>query len=377
MSDLSPPPLAEDVFHFDGFRSPRYTQVPDEAFDVLMARLTPAEFKVMMYIIRRTFGFHKPSDAISLRQIVSGVRTRDGRALDYGTGLSKAGAIKAIQGLVGKGVLLTERQSRGGHRFDATVYRLPIVDAPQDMPVHSVDSDPRRKAVHSVDSPSQPSEQPSVHPVDSQVTVGDSESEKQQHQPPVAAVASGESPTSKDLLRRIALFGIDSETASNLLAAHGESRLAHVLDSLTSRRAEGWQPRTTCAAWIVACLRHGYDLGSASPAPIPLVDREEAPPSLEPEEPHWYLPPGVSAEETALWQAVLAVLRAEGQWTAILAACFLRRDDDGGFTLLVPRQELLPTVADREEAILQALTAVVGTSVDLRLAHLDLTAETP
>ncbi len=377
MSDLGPPPLPEDAFHFDGFRSPRYTQVPDEAFDVLMARLTPAEFKVMMYIIRRTFGFHKPSDAISLRQIVSGVRTRDGRALDYGTGLSKAGALKAIQGLVAKGVLLTERQSRGGHRFDATVYRLRIVDRAEGGPVHSVDSPKPVPPVHPVDSPSQPSVQPPVHPVDSQVTVGDSESEKQQHQQAPAAVNSSESPTTKDLLHRLAGFGLNPETATGLLTAYGESRVAQALDWLLSRRAEGWRPRTTFAAWIVACLRDGYDLGSEK-APIAApASREEAPPSLEEDPPGWYLPPGVSPEEATLWQSVLAGLRAHGRWTPILSACFLRRDPDGGFTLLVPRTEFLPAVADREEAIIEALSSAVGATADLRLDHLDRPAESP
>ena len=377
MPDLSDVRLPDEVFHFDGFRSPRYTQVPDEAFDVLMARLTPAEFKVMMYIIRRTFGFHKPSDAISLSQIVSGVHTRDGRALDHGTGLSKAGAIKAIQGLVSKGVLLTERQPRGGHRFDATVYRLRLLDAPEQTPVHSVDSVAPPKAVHSVDSHSQPSVQPPVQPVDSQVTVGDSESEKQQHQPPVAAVDSEESPTTKDLLHRLTLLAVDTEAGANLLSTHGEARVCEALDCLTSRRAEGWEPRISCAAWIVACLRDGYDLGPPKPSPTEPNARVDAPPSLEPEEPHWYQPPGVSADDTDLWQSVLGALRAEGQWTAILAACFLRRDVDGGFTLLVPRQELLPIVVDREEAILHALTLVLGTPAELRLAHLDPATETP
>ena len=57
---------AQDVFHFQGFRSPRYTQVPDEVFDELMPRLSGAELKVLLYIIRRTFGFKKERDNISL-----------------------------------------------------------------------------------------------------------------------------------------------------------------------------------------------------------------------------------------------------------------------------------------------------------------------
>ena len=41
---------------FEGFSSPNYTQVPDELFDILMPSLTDAELRVLLYIIRRTFG---------------------------------------------------------------------------------------------------------------------------------------------------------------------------------------------------------------------------------------------------------------------------------------------------------------------------------
>ena len=51
---------------FQGFSAPNYTQVPDELFDDLMTDLSGAELKVLLYIIRRTFGFKKTEDTISL-----------------------------------------------------------------------------------------------------------------------------------------------------------------------------------------------------------------------------------------------------------------------------------------------------------------------
>jgi hypothetical protein len=48
---------------FEGFSRPNYTQVPDELFDVLMPDLTEAELRVLLYIIRRTFGFKKDSES--------------------------------------------------------------------------------------------------------------------------------------------------------------------------------------------------------------------------------------------------------------------------------------------------------------------------
>jgi hypothetical protein len=165
-------------YRFRGFRSPRYTQVPDEAFDELMAVLTPAEFKVMMYVIRRTFGFKKDCDAISLSQIVHGVRTTDGRVLDTGTGLSKSGAVKAIKGLLAKEVIIAIRRTSPMHGHEATVYQLHFADGQSFFPAPH---DPRRDPlVHSVDKGGlstqktracAPSRQALVHSPDKQETV--------------------------------------------------------------------------------------------------------------------------------------------------------------------------------------------------------------
>ena len=61
---------------FQGFSAPNYTQVPDELFDDLMTDLSGAELKVLLYIIRRTFGFKKTEDTISLSQMLNGITTK-------------------------------------------------------------------------------------------------------------------------------------------------------------------------------------------------------------------------------------------------------------------------------------------------------------
>jgi hypothetical protein len=86
-------------FHFAGFSSPNSTSVPDDFFDVLAPNLSEAELRVLIYIIRRTFGFKKESDSISLKQMVDGITTRDGRVLNQGTGMSKVGVTKGVKGL--------------------------------------------------------------------------------------------------------------------------------------------------------------------------------------------------------------------------------------------------------------------------------------
>jgi hypothetical protein len=74
---------------FEGFGNPNYTPVPDVVFDELAYQLTDIEFRVLLYIVRRTFGFKKTSDDISLKQLVEGIRTKEGHVLDRGAAVSK------------------------------------------------------------------------------------------------------------------------------------------------------------------------------------------------------------------------------------------------------------------------------------------------
>jgi len=94
---------------FPGFQFPTTTPVPDEVFDVLMPQLSGAELKVLLYICRRTFGFKKASDSISLSQIAHGIITRAGRVLDGGTGLSKRHVINALKVLEKKNIITVTR----------------------------------------------------------------------------------------------------------------------------------------------------------------------------------------------------------------------------------------------------------------------------
>ena len=99
--------------------SPRYTQVPDEVFDEVMPHLSGAELKVLLYVIRRTFGFKKDADNISLAQICKGIRTREGEVLDHGTGLSLSSVQIAIKGLIDKHCVISKRnrsKERGTNR---------------------------------------------------------------------------------------------------------------------------------------------------------------------------------------------------------------------------------------------------------------------
>lgn len=109
---------------FPGFSSPRFTQVPDEIMDTLMPDLSEAELKVLLYIVRRTFGFGKDADAISLNQMIDGIQTRDGRTLDRGTGLSRSSVRRGVAGLEEKGIITVSKIRSAEGDYESNVYRL-------------------------------------------------------------------------------------------------------------------------------------------------------------------------------------------------------------------------------------------------------------
>lgn len=123
---LNPP--ESEPFQFVGFSSPNTTAVPDEFFDLIAPNLSEAELRVALYIIRRTFGFKKRSDDISLKQLVEGIQTKDGRILDRGAGVAKSTAWRGVKGLVTKGIIESTRNASVQRGDQATTYTLRFRD---------------------------------------------------------------------------------------------------------------------------------------------------------------------------------------------------------------------------------------------------------
>jgi hypothetical protein len=134
----------DPTWKFEGFRSPNFTTVPDEVFDVLVPRLSGAEVKALLYIIRRTFGFKKERDSISISQMLHGIVKRNGERLDSGAGLSKPTLCRALATLVEKGVIISTRQydyngsnMATSYQLNMRDYREPVVQKEQDAETHS------------------------------------------------------------------------------------------------------------------------------------------------------------------------------------------------------------------------------------------------
>lgn len=183
---MSKPPDDNDrpAYRFAGFDHPNTTPVPDVIFDEVLTEVTDAELRVLLYIVRRTYGFKKQNegDAISLSQMVNGIKTRDGKVLDRGVGLSKATVARALQGLRTKGIIRATRTSSAEKGNEPTLYKLRSkgeqVDGnatppePTDDGVPPLVSPARQGVSHPRDTPlSQSRDKPLSHQRDTQQTV--------------------------------------------------------------------------------------------------------------------------------------------------------------------------------------------------------------
>lgn len=93
--------------------APNYTQIPNEILDA-MDTMTPAAFKVLIAICRRTFGWHKTRDVISLSQLVET------------TGLSRTAVQAGIMAAIERGLLervKVDSQSFSYHLLVASDYQ--------------------------------------------------------------------------------------------------------------------------------------------------------------------------------------------------------------------------------------------------------------
>ena len=92
---------------------PNSTQIPNLILDLVIPLVSEAETRCLLYICRRTFGFHKKFDSISLSQFENGIRSRMGGQLDLGTGLSRPAITGSLKNLVKAELVLVRKNFRG------------------------------------------------------------------------------------------------------------------------------------------------------------------------------------------------------------------------------------------------------------------------
>jgi len=101
------------------------TATPDWVFDDVAPELGEAPLKALLYIVRRTSGFRKSADAISLSQFQHGITTRDGRHLDKGAGVkNRTTLLRALDELEARGIIGHQDALHADGGYATTVYYL-------------------------------------------------------------------------------------------------------------------------------------------------------------------------------------------------------------------------------------------------------------
>lgn len=81
---------------------PPWTQLPNILMDYVIPLMRESEEKVLLYVLRRTYGFkdaegrRKEQDTISFSQFLGGQVSREGTPLDFGCGISRSKLVEAL-----------------------------------------------------------------------------------------------------------------------------------------------------------------------------------------------------------------------------------------------------------------------------------------
>ena len=106
-----------------------YTQVPNSILDKKLKKLKSSELKILMLICRKTFGYQKRKDSISLSQMTK-----------Y-TGLTKSTVIEAVRGLEKKDIIQKHTDKRT-HQYSIEIEPLTTSSGPKNEPTKVQNSDP-------------------------------------------------------------------------------------------------------------------------------------------------------------------------------------------------------------------------------------------
>jgi phage replication O-like protein O len=96
--------------------APNTTQLPNVLFDYWMRKLSRFEFNCLMYIARKTFGWHKTRDKIAYSQFCEAVNA------------SRSSVIRALNSLVSLGLIKREHSYKADGDMDACEYEINVIE---------------------------------------------------------------------------------------------------------------------------------------------------------------------------------------------------------------------------------------------------------
>lgn len=96
---------------FEGFSYPDdqgFTRIPNDWFDACAQINNLAELKIVLYVLRHTWGFqeYEVAKKITVDEFASGRKRKDGTRIDKGTGLSPTAVKDGIRRATEHGYLL-------------------------------------------------------------------------------------------------------------------------------------------------------------------------------------------------------------------------------------------------------------------------------
>lgn len=96
-----------DDWKFSGFNDPEenWVKLPKAIYDNLDRFSSGAELKVVLYVLRHTWGYGDDYKAMSVTEICEGRRRKDGTHIDAGTGLQAQAARNGIKRAIEHGFL--------------------------------------------------------------------------------------------------------------------------------------------------------------------------------------------------------------------------------------------------------------------------------
>lgn len=101
-----------------------FTQLPNVICDALLQELTGSEFKVLVYLFRKTFGYHKTEDTISESQFLRGTKNKKEEQVDYGAGVTESTLKNCLRKLASKGYILVTRHNNKPATYTIAIEKL-------------------------------------------------------------------------------------------------------------------------------------------------------------------------------------------------------------------------------------------------------------
>lgn len=116
-----PKPLDRQILRVRKKTPFRFDPVPSLLIEEWLPHLSLPELRILLYICRRTWGFRKEWDAIAIDQFCSGIKDRNGKQVDSGTGFKKSHVKNTLAALESRGLIDVEHR-----KTMANLYRLAI-----------------------------------------------------------------------------------------------------------------------------------------------------------------------------------------------------------------------------------------------------------